>query len=68
MCRERIIRGRTAMAGLDIPRVAKRAGIPKSTLYNRLKLPGRLTLDEIRSLDRVVKFTPEELVSLIRDP
>ena len=67
MCRENIIRGRAAMSGLDIPRVAKRSGIPKSTLYDRLKLPGRLTLDELQSLDKAVGFTAEEIVNLVRD-
>ena len=67
MCRANIIRGRASMAGLDIPRVAKKSGIPKSTMYDRLKTPGRITLDELQSLDKAVGFTAEEIVNLVRN-
>lgn len=62
--RANLIAGRAKMSGLDIPQVAKKSGIPRSTLYSRLKHPGRLTLDELEAIDRVIGFETDEILTL----
>lgn len=61
-----LIRARTASVGLNISSLAKRTGICRQTLYDRLRDPDRLTLAELRALDRQIHFTDEELVILAR--
>lgn len=61
-----LIVGRARMSGFDIKRAAARSGIKLSTMYKRIRLPGTMTIDELTSLDRAVKFTDEELLKLVR--
>lgn len=52
--------------GIDTKTLAKKTGIPLSTLYRRLLNPGRFTLDELQAIDRVLKFGEAEFVELVR--
>lgn len=61
-----LIRARTASAGLTISGLAKRTGICRQTLYDRLRDPDRMTLAEFRAIDRQVHFTDEEVIVLAR--
>lgn len=38
--RKDIIVGRARMKGYSVPELAKKVGIPESTLYRKLKIPG----------------------------
>jgi hypothetical protein len=62
-----LMMGRAKISGYDAAHLSARAGIKLSTLYKRIKLPGTMTINELRSVDRVIGFTVEELVKMIRD-
>lgn len=62
-----LIVGRARMSGYNVERMSARAGIKPSTMYKRIKLPGTMTINELQSVDRVIGFTVEELVKMIRD-
>lgn len=62
-----IIVGRARLSNLDVKRMAKRAGMCLSTVYKRIQLPGTMTVDELASIDRAVKFTDEEIIKLVRN-
>ena len=64
--RKDMIVGRATMSGLDIKHMTAKSGMKLSTMYNRLKLPGTLTLDELASIDKAVRFTDEEILFLVR--
>ena len=59
--------GRAKISGYNVDRLSARAGIKPSTMYKRIKLPGTMTINELQSVDRVIGFTAEELVKMIRD-
>lgn len=59
--------GRARMSGYNVERMSARSGIKLSTMYKRIKLPGTMTIDELQNVDRVIGFTTEELVKLIRN-
>ena len=59
--------GRARMSGYNVERLSARSGIKTSTMYKRIKLPGTMTINELQSVDRVIGFTAEELVKMIRD-
>ncbi len=59
--------GRARMSGYNVDRLGARAGIKPSTLYKRIKLPGTMTINELQSVDKVIGFTIEELVMMIRN-
>jgi predicted transcriptional regulator len=52
--------------GIDTKTLAKKTGIPLSTLYRRLLNPGRFTLDELQAIDRVLRFDEAEFAELVR--
>ena len=62
-----LIVGRARLSGLDVKRMAGKAGMCLSTVYKRIQLPGTMTIDELASIDRVVKFKDEELIRLVRN-
>ena len=62
-----LIVGRARMSGYNVDRPSARAGIKPSTMYKRIKLPGTMTINELQSVDKVIGFTIEELVKMIRD-
>ena len=65
--RSNIIKGRARIAGYSVPELAKKTGIPLSSLYRKLKFPGGVTLTELELIDSVVHFTDSELLYLVRD-
>ena len=62
-----LIVGRARMSGYNVERMSARSGIKRSTMYSRLKLPGRLTLDELQNIDRTIGLTDEEILKLVRN-
>lgn len=62
-----LIVGCARMSGYNVDRLSARAGIKPSTMYKRIKLPGTMTINELQSVDKVIGFTIEELVKMIRD-
>lgn len=62
-----LIVGRARMSGFNVERMSARSGMKLSTMYKRIKLPGTMTIDELQNVDRVIGFTTEELVKLIRN-
>ena len=66
MSRTSTIIGRAMSKGIDTKTLAKKTGIPLSTLYRRLLNPGRFTLDELQAIDRVLRFGETEFATLVR--
>ena len=62
-----LIVGRARMSGFNVERMSARSGIKLSTMYKRIKLPGTMTINELQSVDRVIGFTVEELIKMIRN-
>lgn len=62
-----LIVGRARMSGFNVERMSARSGIKLSTMYKRIQLPGTMTLNELQNIDKVIGFTIEELVKMIRD-
>ena len=58
--------GKAMSKGIDTKALAKKTGIPLSTLYRRLLNPGRFTLDELQAIDRVLRFSEAEFTALVR--
>lgn len=61
-----IIKGRARMAGYSVPELAKKIGIPVSTLYRKLKIPGGITLTELELIDEVIGFDEAEVLYFVR--
>lgn len=55
---------RRGIANISV--LADRCGIPASTLHRKMKMPWGLTLHDLYSIDRQVRFTELELSQLIR--
>lgn len=64
--RSNIIKGRARIAGYSVPELAKKTGIPESTLYRKLKFPGGITLTELELLDEAISFTDDEVLYFVR--
>ena len=62
-----LIVGRAKISGYSVEGMSARSGIKRSTMYSRLKLPGRLTLDELQNIDRTIGLTDEEILKLVRN-
>lgn len=62
-----LIVGRARTQGLNVERMSQKAGISLSTMYKRIRLPGTLTIDELRNIDKAVHFTTEEILLLVRN-
>lgn len=54
------------MKGLGVPELSKKTGIPESTLYRKLKIPGGITLAELELLDEAVEFDVSEILYFVR--
>lgn len=51
----------------SVPELSERSGIPYQTLHKRLCLDiGRITLDELSALVRVIGMTDEEIAGIVR--
>lgn len=44
---------------------ARKSGIPERTLYNRRKMPGKITLDELAGLVRANGLDKDDLFKLV---
>lgn len=64
--RKDIIKGRARLKGLGIQDLARKTGIPESTLYRKLNFPGGINLTELSIIDEVVEFTDEEILYFVR--
>ena len=64
--RSNIIKGRARIKGLSVTDLARKVGIPESTLYRKLKNPGGISLTELELIDEVVGFTDEEILYFVR--
>lgn len=62
-----LIVGRARMCGLSVERMSAKAGMPLSTMYKRIRLPGTMTIDELQNIDKAVHFTTEEILLLVRN-
>ena len=65
-----LIVGRARINGIDVKRMASKAGLCGlclSTVYKRIQLPGTMTIDELTSIDKVVHFDDAEIIRLIRN-
>jgi hypothetical protein len=62
-----LIVGRARINGIDVKRMASKAGLCLSTVYKRIQLPGTMTIDELTSIDKVVHFDDAEIIRLIRN-
>lgn len=56
-----IIRKYAFTYGYSLAKVAELSGMTERTFYNRLRNPGRLTLDEINRIARAVHIPAAEL-------
>lgn len=54
------IRHRGRLVGLDTRSLAKRIGMPESTLYNKLRNPNTFTRGDFMKLAAVFKLSEEE--------
>ena len=64
--RGNLIKGKAVVRGYTIPELAKKVGIPESTLYRKLKFPGGVNLSELELIDEAVGFTDDELLYFVR--
>lgn len=64
--RKDIIKGRAQLRGLNVGDLARKTGIPLSTLYRRLKRPGDITLEELSILDELIGFDDSEVLYFVR--
>ena len=62
-----LIVGRAKISGYSVERMSARSGIKRSTMYNSIQFPGRLTLDELQNIDRTIGLTDEEIIKLVRN-
>ena len=60
-----LVRSRAELAGIEgVSELARKTGIPRSTLYQRLDQGGWM-LSELRQIHRAVGFEPEDLKVLM---
>ena len=60
-----IIDGMNA-AHLNVDELSDRTGIPKSTIYDRLREPWSMKVNELNAIDRVVRFSDSQFAGIIR--
>jgi len=46
--------------------LAKRVGIPRSTMYKRLSNPGEITISELCQIDHRLRLTDKEIIDIVR--
>ena len=63
--KEDVIRGRAAYAGMTVPQLAQKVGIPRSTMSERVRDPDTLRVFELGKISRVVGgFSADDLAAL----
>ena len=55
------IRARIVELGMSIPQIASSLGMNRSTMYRKLKDPGRFTVAELRKLVTVLQWSGQEV-------
>jgi predicted DNA-binding transcriptional regulator AlpA len=55
------IRARIIELGMSIPQIASSLGMNRSTMYRKLKDPGRFTVAELRKLVSVLQWSGQEV-------
>jgi predicted DNA-binding transcriptional regulator AlpA len=55
------IRARIVELGMSIPQIASSLGMNRSTMYRKLKDPGRFTVAELRKLVSVLQWSGQEV-------
>jgi predicted transcriptional regulator len=64
--RAETIQGRAKIAGMEISELAKRTGIPRSTLYRLLKQPDDIRVSQIEVIQKRIHMTLDEFLSICR--
>ena len=55
------IRVRIIELGISVPQIASSLGMNRSTMYRKLKDPGRFTVAELRKLVSVLQWSGQEV-------
>lgn len=53
--------------GMDVCKLSKLTGIPKSTLYRKIRNPDCFTVRELRTVFKVLKYGEEDKARFARD-
>lgn len=59
-----IIKARASLEGIKMKDVSAKSGIPQRTIHKRIKEPDTMSIFELRQLDKVIRFTNEEILRL----
>lgn len=51
--------------GYNMGQVAERAGMTESTLYSRMRNPGKLSLDEVNRIAKAIRIPVNELAPIL---
>ena len=62
--RAKTIKGRAQMAGMEITDLAKRTGIPKSTMYFLLQRPDDFKVSQMGIIQKRIHMTLDEFLSM----
>lgn len=46
--------------------LAKRCGIPNSTMHYKMRSPGTLRLFDLNAIDNLLHLTPEEMYAIVK--
>lgn len=63
---ESIIRGYAGFKRIEIPELAKRAGIPVGTIYHRIHNPDTFKLGELKRLIHVLGVSDEDKLRILQ--
>lgn len=55
---------RAGQLGLSCPKLAKRLGISRTSMYNKMVGIAQFNLNEIRELIHVLQLSPEEVIDI----
>ena len=58
------IKGRAFLAGMEIPDLAKKVGIPKSTMYCLLKRPDDFRVSQMGMIQKKINMTLDEFLMM----
>lgn len=64
--RAETIQGRAKFAGMEISELAKRTGIPRSTMYKLLQHPDNIRVSQIEVIQKRIHMTLDEFLSICR--
>lgn len=58
------IKARAVELGITVPQLATSLGINRSTMYRKLKDPGRFTVSELKKLVSVLRWSGREVCDI----